>query len=79
MLTEERFEYARRLKSAASALTAAGVRVGRWRLRQRSAAARDQYEVATRMRDRVRDAMRDLKEDQELEQLLEQHGVCLLS
>ncbi|KOB70169.1 Uncharacterized protein OBRU01_15552, partial [Operophtera brumata] len=37
-VTEERFEYARRLKSAGAALAGAGIRIGRWRLRKRTAA-----------------------------------------
>ncbi|XP_023937163.1 centrosomal protein of 104 kDa [Bicyclus anynana] len=73
-VTEERFEYARRLKSAGSALAAAGIRIGRWRLRKRTAAARDDFELARRMRDRITDALIGVKEDPELQRLFEDEG-----
>lgn len=75
---EERFEYARRLKSAGSALAAAGIRIGRWRLRKRTAAARDDFELARRMRDRIADALMGVKEDPELKRLFEDEGVSCL-
>ncbi|KAM3956825.1 centrosomal protein of 104 kDa [Aphomia sociella] len=71
---EERFEYARRLKSAGSALAAAGIRIGRWRLRKRTAAARDDFELARRMRDRIADALVGVKEDPQLCRLFEEDG-----
>lgn len=71
---EERFEYARRLKSAGSALASAGIRIGRWRLRKRIAASRDDFELARRMRDRIADALIAIKEDNELCQLFEDDG-----
>ncbi|XP_059055953.1 centrosomal protein of 104 kDa [Achroia grisella] len=73
-VTEERFEYARRLKSAGSALAAAGIRIGRWRLRKRTAAARDDFELARRMRDRITDALIGVKEDPQLCRLFEEDG-----
>ncbi|KAL4716449.1 hypothetical protein ACJJTC_015877 [Scirpophaga incertulas] len=73
-VAEERFEFARRLKSASSALWAAGVRVGRWRLRKRTAAARDDFELARRMRDRVSDALIALAQDPTLQRLFERDG-----
>ncbi|XP_047520581.1 centrosomal protein of 104 kDa [Pieris napi] len=73
-VSEERFEYARRLKSAGSALAAAGIRIGRWRLRKRTAAARDDFELARRMRDRISDALMGVKEDSELLRLFEEEG-----
>ncbi|CAH0403059.1 unnamed protein product [Chilo suppressalis] len=73
-VAEERFEYARRLKSAGSALAAAGIRVGRWRLRKRTAAARDDFELARRMRDRIADALAGIKEDPQLLRLFEEDG-----
>ncbi|CAK1591242.1 unnamed protein product [Parnassius mnemosyne] len=73
-VSEERFEYARRLKSAASALAAAGIRIGRWRLRKRTAAARDDFELARRMRDRIADALTGVKEDPQLCRLFEEDG-----
>ncbi|GBP20835.1 Centrosomal protein of 104 kDa [Eumeta japonica] len=73
-VVEERFEYARRLKSAATALAAAGVRIGRWRLRKRIAAAKDDFELARRMRDRITDALVAIKEDVEVCRLLEEEG-----
>ncbi|CAH0717934.1 unnamed protein product, partial [Brenthis ino] len=73
-VAEERFEYARRLKSAGSALASAGIRIGRWRLRKRQAAARDDFELARRMRDRITDAIIGVKEDPELIRLLEDEG-----
>ncbi|CAG4939723.1 unnamed protein product [Colias eurytheme] len=73
-VAEERFEYARRLKSAGSALAAAGIRIGRWRLRKRTAAARDDFELARRMRDRIADALVGVKEDPELLRLFEDDG-----
>ncbi|CAH2057358.1 unnamed protein product, partial [Iphiclides podalirius] len=73
-VAEERFEYARRLKSAASALAAAGIRIGRWRLRKRTAAARDDFELARRMRDRIADALAGVKEDPQLCRLFEEGG-----
>ncbi|XP_041970900.1 centrosomal protein of 104 kDa [Aricia agestis] len=73
-VADERFEYARRLKSAGSALAAAGIRIGRWRLRKRTAAARDDFELARRMRDRITDALIGVKEDTELCRLLELNG-----
>ncbi|CAK1543363.1 unnamed protein product [Leptosia nina] len=73
-VTEERFEYARRLKSAGSALAAAGIRIGRWRLRKRTAAARDDFELARRMRDRIADALMGVKDDSELLRLFEEDG-----
>ncbi|XP_050668136.1 centrosomal protein of 104 kDa isoform X2 [Leptidea sinapis] len=73
-VSEERFEYARRLKSAGSALAAAGIRIGRWRLRKRTAAARDDFELARRMRDRISDALMGVKEDPELLRLIEDEG-----
>ncbi|XP_064075101.1 centrosomal protein of 104 kDa isoform X1 [Vanessa tameamea] len=73
-VAEERFEYARRLKSAGSALAAAGIRIGRWRLRKRTAAARDDFELARRMRDRIADALIGVKEDPELRRLFEDEG-----
>lgn len=75
MFPEERFEYARRLKSAGSALAAVGIRIGRWRLRKRTAAARDDFELARRMRDRIADALVGVKEDPELCRLFETDGV----
>lgn len=77
IFAEERFEYARRLKSAGCALAAAGVRIGRWRLRKRIAAARDDFELARRMRDRICDALMGIKEDNELCRLLEENGVSV--
>ncbi|XP_073962480.1 centrosomal protein of 104 kDa isoform X1 [Choristoneura fumiferana] len=71
---EERFEYARRLKSAGAALAAAGVRIGRWRLRKRTAAARDDFELARCMRDRIADATTGIKEDPALCRLFEEEG-----
>ncbi|XP_063542566.1 centrosomal protein of 104 kDa [Cydia strobilella] len=71
---EERFEYARRLKSAGAALAAAGIRVGRWRLRKRTAAARDDFELARRMRDRIADALAGIKDDPALMRLFEEEG-----
>ncbi|CAG9570655.1 unnamed protein product [Danaus chrysippus] len=71
---EERFEYARRLKSAGQALAAAGIRIGRWRLRKRTAAARDDFELARRMRDRIADALIGVQEDPELRRLFEDDG-----
>ncbi|XP_075985433.1 centrosomal protein of 104 kDa [Anticarsia gemmatalis] len=71
---EERFEYARRLKSAGSALASAGIRIGRWRLRKRTAAARDDFELARRMRDRIADALCGVKEDPALCRLFEEDG-----
>ncbi|KAG7300999.1 hypothetical protein JYU34_015363 [Plutella xylostella] len=73
-VAEERFEYARRLKSAGAALTSAGVRIGRWRLRKRTAAARDDFELARQMRDRISDALMGIKEDPEICRLLEEDG-----
>ncbi|XP_053618620.1 centrosomal protein of 104 kDa [Plodia interpunctella] len=73
-VAEERFEYARRLKSAGSALAAAGIRIGRWRLRKRTAAARDDFELARRMRDRITDALVGVKEDPQLCKLFEEDG-----
>ncbi|XP_028172012.1 centrosomal protein of 104 kDa [Ostrinia furnacalis] len=73
-VAEERFEYARRLKSAGSALAAAGIRIGRWRLRKRTAAARDDFELARRMRDRIADALAGVKEDPQLCRLFEEEG-----
>ncbi|KPJ00713.1 Centrosomal protein of 104 kDa [Papilio xuthus] len=73
-VAEERFEYARRLKSASSALAAAGIRIGRWRLRKRTAAARDDFELARRMRDRIADALVGVKEDPQLCRLFEDDG-----
>ncbi|KAG6451497.1 hypothetical protein O3G_MSEX007194 [Manduca sexta] len=73
-VAEERFEYARRLKSAGSALAAAGIRIGRWRLRKRTAAARDDFELARRMRDRIADALAGVKEDPQLCRLFEDDG-----
>ncbi|XP_068625323.1 centrosomal protein of 104 kDa [Battus philenor] len=73
-VSEERFEYARRLKSAAAALAAAGIRIGRWRLRKRTAAARDDFELARRMRDRIADALTGVKEDPQLCRLFEEDG-----
>ncbi|CAG9792779.1 unnamed protein product [Diatraea saccharalis] len=73
-VAEERFEYARRLKSAGSALAAAGIRIGRWRLRKRTAAARDDFELARRMRDRIADALVGVKEDPQLCRLFEEDG-----
>ncbi|XP_037873999.1 centrosomal protein of 104 kDa isoform X2 [Bombyx mori] len=74
-VTEERFEYARRLKSAGAALAAAGIRIGRWRLRKRTAAVRDDFELARRMRDRIADALTGVKEDPQLCRLFEEDGV----
>lgn len=71
---EERFEYARRLKSAGAALASAGIRIGRWRLRKRTAAARDDFELARRMRDRIADALCGVKEDPALCRLFEEDG-----
>ncbi|CAB3229836.1 unnamed protein product [Arctia plantaginis] len=71
---EERFEYARRLKSAGAALASAGIRIGRWRLRKRTAAARDDFELARRMRDRIADALCGVKEDPALCRLFEDDG-----
>nr|XP_049701455.1 centrosomal protein of 104 kDa isoform X2 [Helicoverpa armigera] len=71
---EERFEYARRLKSAGAALASAGIRIGRWRLRKRTAAARDDFELARRMRDRIADALCGVKEDPQLCRLFEEDG-----
>ncbi|XP_026727716.1 centrosomal protein of 104 kDa [Trichoplusia ni] len=73
-VAEERFEYARRLKSAGSALASAGIRIGRWRLRKRTAAARDDFELARRMRDRIADALCGVKEDPQLCRLFEEDG-----
>ncbi|XP_060807331.1 centrosomal protein of 104 kDa [Amyelois transitella] len=73
-VAEERFEYARRLKSAGSALAAAGIRIGRWRLRKRTAAARDDFELARRMRDRIADALCGVKDDPQLCRLFEEEG-----
>ncbi|XP_049879827.1 centrosomal protein of 104 kDa [Pectinophora gossypiella] len=73
-VAEERFEYARRLKSAGAALAAAGIRIGRWRLRKRTAAARDDFELARRMRDRIADALAGIKEDYALCRLFEDNG-----
>ncbi|XP_072948008.1 centrosomal protein of 104 kDa [Epargyreus clarus] len=73
-VADERFEYARRLKSAGSALAAAGIRIGRWRLRKRTAAARDDFELARRMRDRIADALAGVKEDPQLCRLFEDQG-----
>ncbi|KAF9797752.1 hypothetical protein SFRURICE_017947, partial [Spodoptera frugiperda] len=73
-VSEERFEYARRLKSAGAALASAGIRIGRWRLRKRTAAARDDFELARRMRDRIADALCGVKEDPQLCRLFEEDG-----
>lgn len=74
-VVEERFEYARRLKSAMSCLREAGERMGRYELAKKIAALAEDFQKATLRKEQIEVYRRSVYKALDLDVLLEVNGV----
>lgn len=73
-VTEERFEYARKLKLCMTSLKAAGERLGRYALAKRQAVTQEDFITAKLRKEQMRLYQESVFEKLEVEQLLERNG-----
>lgn len=75
MYTDERFEYARKLKHAMESLRVAGERLGKYELEKRHAIELEDYERARQKKNQMDEFRANAYEQICVEQLLENNGV----
>lgn len=77
-LSDERFEYARRLKSAMSCLREAGERMGRYELAKKMAALSEDFQKATLRKEQIEVYRRSVYKTLDIDVLLEVNGVRII-
>ncbi|KAK9872526.1 hypothetical protein WA026_017991 [Henosepilachna vigintioctopunctata] len=75
-VTNERFEYARKLKEAMESLREVGEKLGKYELEKRHAIEQEDYEKARHKKDQIDEYRSTAYRDIHLDQLLETNGVC---
>lgn len=78
VLSEERFEYASKLKVAMENLRKAGERLGKYELEKKYAIALEDYDKAKAKKAQAQQYRQQVYQSLEVEDLLEIHGVSLI-
>lgn len=77
VFSDERFEYARKLKHAMESLRVAGEKLGKYELEKRHAIELEDYERARQKKNQMDEYRANAYEQICVEQLLEQNGVSV--